>query len=412
MNKYISVIAVLVVAGCAGGGSGPDGRFQVSSASRYVQATEAAAESNKELTGMNSEIVICDGACPSHLRTIGTPSRARSSSVQQGGVNLTVYDLSDVKFDFAEEGFGDTFTFVVDSDKKIVAIDMNIPEDEINTDNVDGYTADYNITKKNGKIYFNRNDDNTFSGFFNDNRYAENENNNQENNNQVNNNQENNNEQEIDGSNWELAKYTYASKGGDMGLKYSDFGNIGIHENKNTTNTDDSRLVFIGGYDDAKKLDSVNQDITQSDKFEGFATGNVTAIKNGEGSGKSLNIDGAAQLTFDKTTKETTISAQFGNWYDVVYTEDADTKKIELSNYQGSDDFKMLTAENDGTVTITDTGIDSDIRYFGDNDKPSEAVGLIQVRDCNGAECTNDYGTADDPNKEVRMNIGFGVKDN
>ena len=86
------------------------------------------------------------------------------------------------------------------------------------------------------------------------------------------------------------------------------------------------------------------------------------------------------------------------------------TKEIVLSGFQNSDtDYKMLTAEANAKVTITDTGVKSDIRYFGDNTNPSEAVGIIQVRDCNGAACNNDY----DLQQEVRMNLGFGViKDN
>lgn len=418
MKNYVYLMMVLGLAACASGGEGPDSRFRVSSTSPYVFATERAAESNKALTSMNSEVVVCNGTCPAHLnRVTGTPSHARVSVTNQGGTELTVYDLSDVQFKWAEEGFDGKFTFVVNDDKQIIGIDVGATTDEINTDNVDNYTANYNITKtKNGKIYFNRNNDDTFSGLFNDNRY-------QENNNQ----EPNNNEPGQDGSNWELATYTYNSKGGDLKLQYSDFGNMTIKVNKNTTDNDDARLVFIGGYDDAKKLATVNQDITESDNFNGTATGNVTAIKNGEGSGKSLNLDGAAQLTFNKQNKETTIAATFANWYDVVYTESDNSKSAVFSNYTNTSAdanyYKLISDDSSASFQVNNTkyadvddddnpimsdSFKSDIRYFGDNNTPSEAVGLVQLRDCDGDGCGADY----DHHNEVRMNLGFGVKKN
>ena len=100
------------------------------------------------------------------------------------------------------------------------------------------------------------------------------------------------------------------------------------------------------------------------------------------------------------------MKTKFNNWYDVAYTETGDTKTIVLSNYQGAEDYKMLTvADSDGKVTISGTDVNSDIRYFGDNGTPSEAVGIIQVRDCNGVACAG----ATDTTPEVRMNLGFGV---
>ena len=43
--------------------------------------------------------------------------------------------------------------------------------------------------------------------------------------------------------------------------------------------------------------------------------------------------------------------------------------------------------------------------FFGDNNSPSEVVGLIQIRDCDGDGCGSDY----DCYNEVLMNLGFGV---
>ena len=392
MKNYISLMAVLALVGCAGGSEGPDGRFRVSSSSKYVYATEKSVKSNQKLTSMNSEVVVCNGTCPEHLNRItGTPSHARVSTTQQGGVELKVYDLSDVSFTMADEGFDtgeDSFKFIIDDNTdsetrgKIIGIDMGFAED-------DSFPADKKAT-------LSRQDDtNVFNGYVND------------------------PDNDADPDKWKDAKYTYASLGKGK-LRFSDFGTLKVVRNDDADKKWTS--VFIGGYDAAKKIAPENvalakEETTKTMEFSGTATGGVTSVLAGQGSGKSIDItDTNAKLTLfvDKSNANNPVSnskleASFDNWYDVVYTEDADTKKIELSNYQGTNDFKMLTAENDGVVTIENTGINSDIRYFGDNKTPTEAVGLIQVRDCNGAECTNDYGTANDPNKEVRMNIGFGV---
>lgn len=426
MKKFMILTSLLALTACGGGSGGhPGERFQVRSSSNYLTATDEAAESNGKITSMKSEILSCNGNCQKIKdRITGTPSHARSSTEQDGSNILTVYDLSDVNFKFAEEGFDGDFKLVVNDDKKIIAIDMDIPTDEINTEKVDGYTSSYNITKKNRKILFNRDgEEKTFSGFMNDDRYKE-----------KNEGQNENNEDEIDGSNWELAKYTYNSKGGDLKLKYSDFGNIAIKIAKNQTNNDDARLVFIGGYDEAKKINEINKDITKEDKFTGYATGNVIAIRNGDGSGKNLNLDGTAQLVFNHTKQETTLSAQFNNWYDIVYTESGDNKSMEFSdtNKTINEDFRLISNttvlnnkqnqieynyENmeNGPAEEQVPHINSDIRYFGDNGTPSEAVGLIQIRDCDKGICGTKIEHENDQSveyrsNEIRANLGFGVK--
>lgn len=384
MKKYIPLISVLALAACASGGSGPDDRFRVASSSKYVYASDAAVKSNQELTSMASEVVICNGTCPTHLdRITGTPSHARVSTTQQGGTELTVYDLSDVTFTIADEDFTpgeESFTFVVDDTEnngargKIIGIDMGFGEED-----------SFPVADKN-PILTRKGDNTVFDGYVND------------------------PDDSLDQDKWKPAKYTYESLGKNR-LRFSDFGTLRVERTDGDGKT--WTPVFIGGYDEAKKIDPTSVS-PQTLNFVGTASGSVVAILNGQGSGTSIDLnDNNAKLTLtvdNNNAVSSEMTAKFNNWYDVAYAETGASKNIVLSNYQGTDDYKMLTAaDGDGKVTIQDTGIKSDIRYFGDNGTPSEAVGIIQVRDCGGGTCTNDYGTSESPNPEVRMNVGFGV---
>jgi len=390
MKNYVSLVSILALTACATSGSGPDDRFRVSSSSKYMYATETAVESNKAVTSMNSEIVICSGDCHDPANRVGgKPSRARVFTMQQGSAELSVYDLSDVKFTIADEGFEpgeESFTFVIDDSEangtrgKIIGIDMDFEEDD-----------SFPETKE--AILTRQNETNVFNGFVND------------------------PDSNSDPDKWKPAKYTYESLGKNK-LKFSDFGTLHIER---TDDVDKSWApVFIGGYDDAKKIDPTSV-APQTLEFFGQIAGSVVAVLNGQGSGTSIDLnDNTAQLKLFvsnngvNSVASSEVKAEFNNWYDMVYTETGASKEIVLSNYEGTNDFKMLTAESEGKVTISgdnseDSFVKSDIRYFGDNGTPSEAVGIIQVRDCNGVACTNDYGTHTDPKPEVRINLGFGV---
>ena len=378
MKKYVSLLSLLVLTACATGGNGPDERFRVASSSKFLYATEQAADSNKVITPMNSEVVVCNGTCPAHLdRITGTPSHARVSLTQQGATELAVYDLSDVTFTMADEKFvpgEESFTFVIDntdangSRGKIIGIDR-------------GFGKEDSFPEGEEAVLVRRREYATFDGYVNDKASEEAE------------------------DNWKKATYTYKSWGSDK-LRFSDFGTLTINETGENGKT--WNPVFIGGYDAAKKIDPKTV-ASQTVEFSGTAAGFVSAISAGEDSGTSIGLkdtDAKLVLTVDGNTATSELNAKFNNWYDVAYTETGDTKTIVLSNYQGMEDYKMLTpADGDGNVTIGDARVNSDIRYFGDNEKPSEAVGIIQVRDCNGGVCAG----ATDPTPEVRMNLGFGV---
>ena len=391
MKKYISLMSILALAACASGGS-PDGRFTVTSTSRYAYISGDAVQSNKNITSMDSEVIVCDnGGCPAHLnRYIGSPSHQRAASSVQNGEAYKVYDLTNVSFTTADEGFDpgeESFTFLVSDGKdgnprgQIIGIDM-------------GFAKEDSFNKEVAELKRKDAEGNVFSGYVND--------------------PDNN----TDSDKWKPADYEYTTLG--KNLRFSDFGKITITR----TDIEDAEKkklepVFIGGYE-SKKIDPKDIDVTKDNtiEFSGVAAGSVTAIRNGQGSGETISLNdnnAKLKLTVDKTAVDAPIvtselNANFTNWYDVKYTESNTSKNLELSNYASgaNADYKMLTAEQNGKVSFSGDNLKSDIRYYG-GDKPVEAVGLIQVRDCNGNTCNNDYGDANNPKPEVRMNLGFGV---
>ena len=163
--------------------------------------------------------------------------------------------------------------------------------------------------------------------------------------------------------------------------------------------------VFIGGYDEGKKISQ--DDIVGNVEFNGRATGHVVAIRNGEGSGTAQELNAPAKLTFNNATGTSTLKANFENWYDMTYTKTGDAAgSIQFANGDRVDAKYKLLSDTSTPITVTD----DTIRYFGANGVPTEAVGVIHLRDCNGAACNSDYGDAEHPNPEVRMNLSYGVK--
>ena len=392
-------MSILALAACASGGS-PDGRFTVTSTSRYAYVSDEAAQNNKKVTSMDSEVIVCgNDGCPAHMnRYIGSPSHHRAASSVQGEEgSYQVYDLKNVSFTMADEGFDpgeESFTFLVSDGKdgnprgQIIGIDMGDRQFNLSEDDFLGKITVTGDEQKDGKL-----------------------------------------------------EYNSVALRDKIGLRYSDFGNAKVYvKYDDKMYTPEQRFVFLGGYDakEIKDKTKINSDLT----FSGQATGSVVAVLLGEGSGHNLDLDTikntdkerqTAKLRFvidenDNSKVDTLLTAYFDNWYDVEYTEKSTGEKtISFSNFVDTpilDDngerikdnennnltYRMLQDDGTGNFTISDNkaNIQSDIRYYG-GDKPVEAVGLIQVRDCNGNTCNNDYGDANNPKPEVRMNLGFGV---
>lgn len=399
MKKFAILTSVLALTACGGGSggghsgavSGSEYNIDVIRAGTGGSVSVAAAESNDVVTSMVSEIgVASDGS----VVNIGRGSFTYNDK------EYTSYKLDNVRFTMADEGFGGEMKFDVDENGEITKFTI-LADDE---DDEDGDKVFERITDPNGEKT------NKFTG-------------------QV------RTEQLVDGI------LTYNSLGESVGLKYSDFGGIDIDV------IDGWRPVIIGGYD-VKRINPNN--IEKNATFAGKATGSVAEIRNGEGSGTSITLDGDANLTFDAHSGASELRATFDNWYDMKYTENGNDKSVVLNNYTNENNaYRMLDDTGNG-ITLNDavqyeydykdvdmTGIhdvdelnarvdkeainriNSDIRYYGDANVPYESVGIVQVRDCANGICGDfatdiDFDNNDriipDRNPEVRMNLGFGVK--
>ena len=375
MKKLTILISGLALASCGGGGGGgqPSERVRVTPNEGYLSATLEAVASNEEVTDMVSEIAICTENCESPRQ-----DAVRVSTKEINGKKFNIYDLNDVDFVFAEEGFGGKLQFKVDpTTKQIVSIIFD--EDEENP-----LVRDTTDNKFRGII---ENDD---------------------------------------------AALTYSSvaKREELGLRYSDFGKFEVEADHIGA---DGKLVgvFIGGYD-VKKIDpnTVHTAMT----FNGRAVGGVEAVRAGQGSGKSLILDTSnnakesdkiATLTFDNGTS--TLNAKFDNWYDVKHVKSNMDEYVEFSNFTNTRDdaadFRMISNAGDDAFALRNhphteyeedvpqedcKSLESDIRYYGDNGTPREAVGLVQIVD-RGTENANYDERGENFNEnQVRMNLGFG----
>lgn len=455
MKKFVILTSLLALTACGGGSHHPSERVRVSEQPTYEQpyllTSEQTRASNAQITGMVSEISVCEN-CDSPRPNTGR----KSTGIEHGNKTFTVYDLSDVKFTMADEGFGGELKFGVNNDKKITNFYIIDDDTEftihnnkvyIETENGELYLDDNgNIKTRNegggninhnedGSITYTSSNDGMDGTFWVINNkiveeYTGEEFGYDDDNNLI---SKDDKIKIIDGKvysydlfvrtgdeDFTFAGYvkteeeepanailTYNSfgKGKDIKLRYSDFGYFDIDVIKGW------RPVFIGGYDEAKRIAVNDIENNENTKFKGRAIGSVMGRKTIDEhqytDQEQLILEGKAYLVFNKGTSE--LTAEFGNWYDLKYTETGNNKSIEFSNYKDTpletkkgEEDKVLTdyyrfISDDTTNKVEFNNVDSDIRYYGDDKVASEAVGLIQV---------SDTGANDD---EVRMNLSFGV---
>ena len=198
------------------------------------------------------------------------------------------------------------------------------------------------------------------------------------------------------------AVLTYNSLGKELGLKYSDFGSFDIDR------FDNWRVPLAGGYESKRITEMPTDEVANHEtlSFQGKATGHVLRPNYyGDGDPAVIQLNAPASLKFYGHEGKTVMTASFSNWYDVEYTKiRTDAGNVNFTNYKQNElgaDLNLSNATGETNVQVTG----EDIRYFGDNNIPTEAVGLIQVRDCAGAAC-NDHEDED----YLRMNLGFGAK--
>ncbi len=434
MKKCFILTSVLALAACSGGsgGGGAPGVSggQLSGAENFIrsgQTTIGNVEINNDVTSMASAIVVAKD---------GSSSAIRSATKSFNGKEYDIYDLSDVKFNATDEGFGLPMQFIVGDDKVIRQLAIQDNESIVQGNKIYIEYDDENYILSGTKllsklnepgyeiqdsgsgpnIYYNGNpyggddleiannniyrvlntvpdgmlveNDKIYTEYTGDHRIIKN--------NEVYELYDLDSGYTFKSEDGDI-NLTYASHGKDMKLKYSDFGFYQFSANNDV----DRPVPFIGGYDDVKKIES-DELPTSETTFTGNAIASVISILGGENSGTVYDpqnnggfINGSAELKFTKDSEN--LTARFEDWYDVSYNNgnlsfDGTSKTIP-------DAYKLFS-------NASDSETNSKIQYYGDNGTPSEAVGLIQYRQCANGTCDTDYDT----HQEIRMNLSFGAK--
>lgn len=420
MKKFAVLTSILALTACGGGSGGGhssvsgatnESRFQydIIRAGTTGKTTANAANSNSFVTGMVSEIGLAEDGSTINIGKVG---RSASNKFSYNGKEYTSYKLNDATFLLMDEGDPGEMKFHVKDSGEIGEIDQIVllPDEE-------DLAEDPNDQGKTFNRYGNTN---KFTGTV-----------------------------KIEDNNEVDTTLTYDSMGRDLGLTYSDFGGIDIAAIPGW------RPVFIGGYD----VKQIDQDkIAKDDTFYGKATGSVMAKRTINEKlyedQENLVLNADAKLVFSRANGGTsTLTANFPNWYKIAYVEDKDNqsitfsdfkdKKVDLIDEEGNvvknvSNYYKLTSDTGSSFTVNNTNklkefnyedaqnptfeefnhINSNIRYFGDNNIASEAVGLVQLRDCAGGVCGEIHNIQinQQPNEEeiiqsdeVRMNLGFGV---
>lgn len=176
--------------------------------------------------------------------------------------------------------------------------------------------------------------------------------------------------------------------GTELGLKYSDFGFLDFkaYDAENSLRHS-SAIVLAGGYNTKEiQRDSINSDVD----FTGIARGRMVYESGTDDNGyrtkdslSVLDLDGAANLHFDKTTGVETLTANFSNWYDMTATnQTGHVATVAFDNYTNVDTQYQFSGGNTHSDTTQSNGFDTDLEfkthYFGDNGKPTEAVGVVK----------------------------------
>lgn len=175
----------------------------------------------------------------------------------------------------------------------------------------------------------------------------------------------------------QIQDVSYKSLGKELGLSYADFG---TYISKDTSQSDAYFSgAFISGNEEYKIF---IKDIKQDLVFKGRAVGNASSDT------EMIELDGPAELIFNKATGVSTLGASFDNWYDIQVRDD-EKGVIEFSNYKNDNGIMKIDSED---KIITD-GAKMEVGYFGGSQVPTEAAGRVEFED-----------------RDIKMDISFGVK--
>ena len=218
----------------------------------------------------------------------------------------------------------------------------------------------------------------------------------------------------------------YVSYGRDLGLKYSDFGvlrtdfttvdfpgveDFGVHE-----------TPFVGGYTTKQVDDNRMKELAQGGDvvFHGLAKGTLSYHDWDAGipgsTGADVPMPGGlsdenATLTFADDGSQT-LAADFTNWakIEAVKTENDGNQLVVVQSYVDSDSPYYAVTSGTGLSgdmsgehsMVFETG------YYGDNNNPGEAVGLVQYQrqwgDMHYVEAEDRW----DMENHLNVDLGFG----
>ena len=184
----------------------------------------------------------------------------------------------------------------------------------------------------------------------------------------------------------DVATLTYDSykPNSDQPLTYADFGMYKIEYNNGIP----SRYApFAGGYNDKKiAVANIETDMTFRGRAVGVATNDTDTV----------NLDSqSASLSFDKDIGQSTLYAQFNNWYDVNISQSATDGTNATFTF---DESGVRDIEGPKLSDINDAGLPGtmNVGYYGNGNTPIEAVGIAHFEE--GIE------------NGVKLDLSFGVK--
>lgn len=315
MKNYVYLMMVLGLAACASGGEGPDSRFRVSSSSQYFAVATDAAKSNKNVTSMDSEIIVCDGGCPAHLdRYISNVShqhRLASSTALYEGSGFKVYGLDNATFTTSDAPGTEKFTFVIEDDE---ASEMRGKITQVKWDSGAHILTRQTVTEN---VFKNSDDDFTLTY----NSLAENK------------------------------------------LRFSDFGKIETNE------ASANKYMFAGGYE---KLQ--HDAPTSNMSFTGTAAGIVssgTYSQNVKGNATLDFNDGTETLNMNFASGETP-------WYNVEIIKSDTVNKIIFTDTENVNANVKFNDFSDGARTKDFTSENMNVGYYGHGTNVSEATGVVK----------------------------------
>lgn len=368
MKKILILTSVLALAACGGGHHGGETTNDI-----LTPQQREAMGSNAIVTNLNSFIVV-GGSNP----TVNPNSRAASTHIFSEPNGGTIYDLENVTFKtIPTSGVISDLMFHTDENGKIVSIEFldaeRIMAEHGNSSVLVGELE--RIDKTNifiahpGQINMPQTED------------------------------------------MQIEYISYADEESGLGLKYADFGVLKMDSSKLAgADVDTYYMPFMGGFD-AKNIDydqmknlAQNSDMV----FTGMARGTVIYSDEltDEVESKSL-IDNNAKLTFASNGTQT-LTADFEDWAKVQAIKAADgTNQFKVDSYVTASSNLYLTDSPAGLVEgeMNEHSMAFQTGYYGDNNAPNEAVGLVQYQH------GTDYNDGlHDYEKHINVDFGFGGK--